>query len=172
MIAEAFSDKEFLDAAKNKDTKLFYEICKEKNYIKSFDGLAKNLNKKNLKNKLSGEPNTISKDGEYRQSIVFPVLVIAAIGVVVYVFTHDEVYFSSYVQASHLEEVILSENPVINIWSLKNGGENTHILLDSHIETQVDDIVTIVKERDPDYFKENSETEFRNIVKANLINLK
>ena len=163
------------DAIKNNDVKRFYEICKQKNLLTFSDNYFANTISKEFILQISqqlGINLNLDTITEEHWSIVFPVMVICAVGVVVYVLVYTDVGVDGGDddELSRFVKDMSDKEPVLTIWSLKNNSETMPIIADEYLEIIVDSIISIITQEQPDFFDNNDINIVRNIIKLNLLN--
>jgi hypothetical protein len=94
-------------------------------------------------------------------------IAIAAVVVVVYFVTHDEVTVTS--DAIRNVDAITNNNPILKIWALKGKKDKTYFVVDEFVENQINDAIDIIKQHNPSYFEKNSEENLRNLLKLNIL---
>ena len=173
----ALGDEKINDAIKNNDIRLFYDLCKEKGLFKLDSNLKELINKEDAIKMLEKMGFNTSNKEEFTEAIFvnipFICIAIAVLVAVVYAVAYDEIETEGSDKGKgkwkdSQMEALIADNPILNIWTLKNKYDKTFIVVDFIIEQQVDDIIEIIKEKSPTYFDRNSEDQVREMLKLNL----
>ncbi|MDR1624399.1 MAG: hypothetical protein LBS04_05440 [Tannerellaceae bacterium] len=130
--------------------------------------LAGNLIK--LRNKIN-ELGLNANDEEI-QAFFTAIVAVAAAVVVVYAAVYDEVaveteYYGT-VKKGNID-LITENNPILNIWTLRDKKDKTYFVVDAFMENQITEVTDIIKQRSPFCFDRNSEEYLRNLLRINLL---
>jgi hypothetical protein len=185
-VTIALSDEDINKAIKKNDFKTFIKLCKDKNIISSSKGIFEDEFYKEQIKKMKGEDiEKIKKSlfrsdysGEFvdeRKGFFLPVVVVIALAAMLavaawaYLVFHAAVYTKGGT-AFKMDDFSTDDFSIIDIYGLKNGMEETFIAVDNYTEEIVNESILAIKELQPDFFNNNSETEVRNLLKINIIN--
>jgi preprotein translocase subunit Sec61beta len=176
-ITMALADIDIYNAIKSKDFKQFVHHCLDKGVLSSqsilsndfyknqLDSLYQNDNFKKFHSQL--ESNGILRSSSDSSTAALSPVLVACLAVAVGV----AVVFAAIFWIC-IEQSVSKINDVssIDVYILREGMENTYIAVDKYTEGMVNDVVSIIKEEDPNYFKTNSEMATRNLIKVNIVN--
>lgn len=170
----ALGDDDINKAISLNDTKAFYELCKEKNLFSVDSKLIGLVNNEEIRKKLNDLGLNLGEGGEqisqppkaFLVPIVAIVVAVAVVVVAVYAATHNSFTVTSKMNSEM--ERLSESNPVLNIWALKDKKDKTHIVVNELIENQINEAIDLIKKEKPSFFKNNSEEEFRALIKLNL----
>jgi hypothetical protein len=165
----ALGDDDINEAIISNNIKLFYELCKEKKLLNESTLFQNIVIDKDTKDKLNEIGINISAE-TYAWAIFVPLAVaivaVAFIAVVAYIAAVTDMMMAS---SNKNIEFITENNPVLNIWALKNKKDKTYVVIEEFLENQINNIVDVVKQSSPSYFDNHSEEELRNLLKINMI---
>ena len=172
----ALGDPDINDAIKNNDVSLFLDLCKEKDLFVSNDNAFSHLyNDPEIQAKLIELGITdleIVKSGVCVAAIVFAVTIIATAAFVVYVVAYCEVAVegvktSNIVRGNQTLNSLRQINPILTVLALKGNSNLAYIAASELAERQTDEVVNFIKSENPSYFKNNSESNLRALLKLN-----
>lgn len=171
----ALGDEDIYRAIKANDIKLFYNLCKKKNLsnIPQKNDIGKYSNY--IKTKMIEKGVINEKDLQALPWWLIGIFVavyygaVAAVGLETAVYYHcwqvTEVY--GMVQERNID-LLMEDNPTLNIWFLKGSTDDTYYAANTFIENQIDDIIDILKEENTSVFENYNEENFRNFLKINM----
>lgn len=170
----SLADEDINSALNDNDIQRFYYVCKQKNLLDIGNSYFKDISQEQIQiiaNEL-GLNKAYIGEGD---SIVFPVAIICAAAVVVYLVTHNEVYVTEEYKfglqySNNFEKILVEPNPVLTIWTMKDKDFATPILVNTFLEDQINEIIKVINNENSDFFKNNSEDYLRNLIKVNIIN--
>ena len=174
----ALGDEDINRAIKSNDIKLFYNLCKEKNLLRG-SKTKFNFAEPSYEMIKQLQEHGITLTEEDIQSGIAPVGFISVfeiwVDLIYYqyvgVFTEEYAFAQTEwwgtVKKSNAD-LLMEENPTINIWALKDHSNDTYIIANEIIENQVDDIMDILKTEEPTILENNNEEDLRNFIKINL----
>ena len=163
----ALGDEDLHNAAKTNNTSLFFSLCSEK-------GLLSELEKSELAKYLDESIGVID-DGEIKPSssaVVAAVIgaLIAGVGVNTVGYDTFMVYETTYFwdRSESSSAIRQGDRLAFQVWALKNGKQNTHIMLSKYQEKIVDDCINAIQKHFPEKIEGVDIAELRQIIALNM----
>jgi hypothetical protein len=192
-ITMALSDEDINNAIQEQDFKTFIKLCKDKNIISFSKGIFENkyykeqiekINEREDIKKLTESLRSNSGQSTDEEGFAFflPVIaiiaaaaaVIAAIWAYLAFHVHTYAYEYTHTQTSGISIPTAFGNfddlSIIDVYALKAGMKDTYIAVDNYTEEMVNESIRAIKEIQPNFFDNNSETEVKNLLKINILN--
>lgn len=196
----ALGDEDINNAIKSNNVKEFYRLCKEKELLDvRMSFLNKNFHLKNISNNEDFQKQFQKMGIQEQEAEAFFYLIpavaiaIAAAVAVVYVVAYDEfavagdqtiikdddilnervreIENSGIIEETPTRSIITEEQPILNIWALKEKRENTRLVVNTLMEEQIDETISFIREKSPSYFEKNSEEDLRNTLRLNILKM-
>jgi hypothetical protein len=173
----SLADEEINSALNDNDIQKFYYLCKQKNLLSLNNSYFKDISSEQIQRIADELGIKINESRLYgiEQYGIFPVGFICVAALIVYIVTHNEIYVTEEYEFrlqynNNLEKLLVDSNPVLTVWTLKDKDFATPILVDMFLEDQINEMIDIIKQENPDFFKSNSEDYMRNLLKINISN--